>query len=508
MQQSDGNRIARNTLYLYIRMGVMMIVRLYTVRVVLQVLGIDDYGLWNVIMAFVTGFTFISPTLVSSTQRFLNYEMGSGGSRLTRIFSTSCMFFALLAVLLAVALETFGLWFLNTRMQVPEGMYPQANWAYQFCVLTLVADMVRMPYEAVIVAKERMSFYAVVSLLEAVLLLGIVFLLPLWHAGWLLGGYGVLTFVAHAGISGAYAVYAHRHAAWARLRRIADKRLVREMASFSGWNIFGSMASMLAVQGINVLMNVYFGVAVNSAYGVALQVHTAVFVCVVNISKAASPGIVKDYAAGALDSMRRLVMNVGKFSFLLILMPVIPAAFNIDTLLTLWLGAKVPPGAPEFCVLIMAQVLVVSFTPAIDSAVFATGRIRNYQLVLSALIGFNFIATWVLYACGVAAVSALWIKVGVEVLILGARIVFMQRLCGLPCGEYLRRTLLPSLGVTAVALPVMWVLMTLGSHFSSLARMFVTSAVFLPLYAGITLLLAFTPEQRAALMAKVKGRLR
>ncbi|MCM1141995.1 MAG: lipopolysaccharide biosynthesis protein, partial [Muribaculum sp.] len=399
MQKSSGKRIARNTLYLYVRMGVMMLVRLYTVRVVLEVLGIDDYGLWNVIMAFVTGFTFVSPTLVSSTQRFLNYEMGAGGNRLTRIFSTSCAFFALLAVALAVALETFGLWFLNTRMQIPPGMVAQANWVYQFCLLTLVADMARMPYEAVIVAEERMSFYAVVSLFEAVLLLGIVFILPLWPAGWLLAAYGLLTLGAHACISAMYALYARRHALWARVRMIVDKALAREMAAFSGWNIFGSLASMLAVQGINVLMNVYFGVGTNSAYGVALQVHAAVFIFVVNISKASSPGIVKDYAAGALDSMRRLVMNIGKFSYLLILMLVVPAAFNIGTLLHLWLGANVPPEAPLFCVLVMAQVLVVSFTPAIDSAVFATGRIRNYQLALSALIAVNFGGTLALYAC-------------------------------------------------------------------------------------------------------------
>lgn len=503
MSDSDNKRIARNTMYLYIRMAVMMIVRLYTVRVVLGILGIDDYGLWTAITGFVTGFTFISPTLVAAVQRFLNFDMGKGGENLRRIFATGFWFFVAVALLTVAVLETFGLWFLSSRMTIPPGMETQAAWTFQFCILVLVANTMRMPYESVIVASERMSFYAVVCLLEAVLLLGIVFVLPYTAADLKLPAYGLLTLAAETVITLTYVTFSRRKFRYVRISRIRDWSLVKKMGSFSGWNIMGSLASMLSLQGVNVLINMYFGVAGNAAYGIAVQVHTAVFILVTNISKASSPRIVKDYAAGRLDEMRSLVLNIGKFTYLLILLLSIPAMFNIETLLHLWLGETLPPDAAMYSILTIAQVLVVSFTPPIDSAVFATGRIRNYQLILGSLITLNFLLTWVLYACGMPFITAAWVKVGVEVAILTARIIYLRIRCGLPEGQYLRRAILPAAAVTAVCAAAVALVWQCTGNMQPLLRLIVTVLALLPVYAAAVWLLALTPGQRSAVAARL-----
>lgn len=508
MGTNSNRQIAKNSLYLYIRMGVQMLVRLYTVSLLLDMLGVDDYGLWNVIMSFVTAVTFISPTLVTSTQRFLTFEMGQGSKCLKRIFSTSFLLFLVVGGLIFIFLETFGVYFVSEKMNIPAGMENEALIVFQFCIITLLIDMLRMPYEAVIIAEERMSFYAIVCILEAFLLLGCVLLLPFFGHEIRIVVYGALTMVAHLGISAAYITHCRRRYDYARIDFTVDKGLMREIGSFSGWNVLGALSSMLTMQGVDLLINVYFGVAVNAAYGVALQVRTAVFIFAVNISKAAAPGIVKYFAKGEISEMQSLVMNISKFTFLLILMLVIPASFNIDTLLSLWLKGNIPQYTGIFSILIMVQVLFVSFTPPMDSAVFATGKIRNFQLVLSALIALNFVLTWICYAIGMDAVSALWIRVIVEVMVLVARIDFLNRLTGLRPVIFIKKTLAPSFIVAALALSTMFLIWNFSDNLGSIIRMCVTSFIFLLIYSVLLWKIVLTRHQRGACIAFVSGKLR
>lgn len=499
----SNSRIFKNTIYLYVRMGVLMIVRLYTVRVVLQVLGVDSYGLWNTIMAFVTAFTIISPTLTASTQRFLNYDMGKGGGSLSKIFSVSMEFFILLAVGMVVLLESFGLWFLNSEMNIPAGMEGEANWVFQFCVLTLIVNTLRLPYEACIIASEKMSFYALVCMVEGVVLLGIVYVLEFISPDIRLASYGALTLLAQLVIALFYVVYARRHFRYARFSIEKDRRLIREMASFSGWSIFGSVAGVLAVEGVNILINVYFGVAVNAAYGICLQIFAAANIIVYNINKAAAPRIIKDYSSGAMGEMRSLVMSISKFSFLLILMIVVPMIFNMPEVLHIWLGDREPPLASLFSMIILVNVLENSLAPAAESAINATGKIHLYQIWMGALISLDFFIPWLLFALGFEAVWAMCTRVAVEVVIAAVRINFMRRRISLPMSDYMRQTLLPAVAMTVVAATAMTGLWVLAGDENPLARLCVTTAAFIPVYLVAVSMIGLTKSQRKAITARI-----
>ena len=503
MSESDNGRIAKNTLYLYIRMAVMMVVRLYTVRVVLETLGVSDYGIWTAVTALVSAFTVVNPTLVSATQRFLTYDMGRGSRRLTEIFSIAFFFFLAMGLVVTLALESGGLWFLKCRMQVPQGMEGQAVVVFQFCIATLLVDMVRMPYESAIVAAEKMRFYAVVCLLEAFVLLGIVFLLPLFGSG-RLAAYGALTFGAQGVICLAYVLYSRRKFGFARIHRPHDRQLAREMASFCGWNVFGSLASMTAIQGLNLLMNVYFGVDVNAAYGISLQAHAALWITVVNLSKAATPRITKDYASGQLEEMRALVTGMSKASYFLMLLMAVPMVLNINELLRLWLGAKLPPLAPLFCVLTVVQTLIAALSIIPDSVNMATGRIRNYQFAVSALVFLTIGVSWVLFACGLAPMWALIVKCGVEILILLARMWYQQRLAGVRAGMFTMQTLLPSLTVTVIAVGATSAVTSRLPVEGALARLFATTGIWILFYLPSVWFIGLTAPQRSALLAKLK----
>lgn len=506
MSESDNKRVARNTLYLYIRMAVMMIVRLYTVRVVLEALGVEDYGLWQVITAFITAFTFIAPTITTSAQRYLNFDMGKGGANLVKIFSISFFFFAAVAAAVFLVLESFGLWFLNTRMTVPPDMVGQANWVFQCMVLTLVVDMLRMPYESAIIASEKMSFYAWVCILEAIVLLGIVFLLPLVGPDIRFASYGVLTLLAQTLICLTYVVYTRRVCSFARLHRTSDRSLMRAMAGFSGWNILGAGANAFAVQGASVLINLYFGLDVNAAYGICLQVHSAIFALVLNISKASGPRIVKDYSEGRTSEMMSLINSVGKITFLLVFMLMLPAAFNIDEILNLWLAGKVPGDAAPFSILTMGQLAVICFAPPLESAIFAHGNIRNYQIIIGVLVLLNFLLTLLLFADGLPAVATLWVKIALEVCIFSSRLWFMKRLLHISPGAYLRGAVIPSLSVAAIAVVVMWGIWSLTASVDALPRMFISSLTFLPLYLAVVYALGLSRSQRAALNTRLLHR--
>lgn len=423
----SNKRIVKNTFYLYIRMGVTLLVQFYTSRVVLQVLGVDDFGLWSVIASLIVSFSFMQGPLTVATQRFLNYEMGSGGNRLNRIFSTCLMLFLLIGAVLFVALESVGVWFLNTHMSIAPEKLAAANWVFQFSVLSFIAAFVRMPYESAIIAYERMSFYAVVCIVEAVLLLGIVYVL-LFPAGVdKLVLYGALMFVSKLAVALCYKLYCNRKIACTRFRPVCDGALMRQIASFSGWNLFGALSSATATQGINVLMNLFFGVAVNAAYGVASQVGAGVYSFVFNFQKATNPQIVKSYASGEKEHLHKLICMSSKYSFLLLFALVCPIMYNMDFVLRLWLNENVPNYTSWFCQLTLIYVLVVCFSIPMDTAIFGTGKIKKYQIVISLLLLLNILISYFLFkVIHTLPISALVVKAIVEVLILITRMLFVK----------------------------------------------------------------------------------
>lgn len=454
----SNKRIVKNTFYLYIRMGITLLVQLYTSRVVLNVLGVNDFGLWSVIASLVVSFSFFSGPLTTATQRFLNFEIGSGGGELRKIFNTSLLLFIAIAILLFFVLESVGVWFLNVHMNIAPERLPAANWVFQFSIFSFIVTFLRMPYESAIIAEEKMSFYAVICILEAVLLLVIVYVLLIPKEIDKLIVYGILTFISKLVVSLCYKFYCNKNIKYTAFRLIYDKGRIKELASFSGWNLFGAVASASATQGVNVLLNMFFGVAVNAAYGIASQVGVGVKSFITNFQKAANPQLVKSYASSEIIHMQSLLCGIGKYSYFLLLALAFPAIMNMDWILHFWLGNVVPLNTALFCDLMLLQMLIVCLGDPIDTAVFATGKIRNYQIVLGFLVTLNIVFSYCLFKMGFPPISTLIVKCIVEIFILAARLWFVHIKIALPLRVYLLKTIVPIVCVTLIIVMIMlWI---------------------------------------------------
>ena len=457
----SNKRIVKNTFYLYIRMGATLLVQFYTSRVVLQVLGVDDFGLWSVIASLIVSFSFVQGPLTVATQRFLNYEMGSGGNRLNHIFSTSLIMFLIIGFVLFVALESAGVWFLNTHMNIASEKLTAANWVFQFSILSFIVTFVRMPYESAIIAYERMSFYAVVCIVEAVLLLGIVYVLLVPAKMDKLVMYGVLMFVSKLTVTLCCKFYCNQKIACTHFRFVRDGTLMHQIASFSGWNLFGALSSVTATQGINVLMNLFFGVSVNAAYGIASQVGAGVYAFVYNFQKATNPQIIKSYASGEKEHLYKLIYMSSKYSFLLLFALVCPIMYNMDFVLQLWLNENVPHYTSWFCQLTLIYMLVVSFSIPMDTALFATGEIKRYQITISLLLLLNILISYFLFkVIHTPPISALAVKIIVEVIILIIRMLFVKKYVELSLYTYIRKVFRPSLFTICITLLGMYVVLS------------------------------------------------
>lgn len=504
----NDKRIIRNTLYLYIRMGVMLPLQFYTSRVVLQVLGVDDFGLWSVIASLIVSFSFVQGPLALATQRFLSYEIGSGGNRLNRIFSTALTLFLFIGSILFVVLESIGVWFLNTYMNIVPEKLATANWVFQFSILSFLAVFVRIPYESAIIAYERMSFYATVCIVETVLLLGIVYLLLFSAAGTdKLVLYGALMFVSKLAVTLCYKLYCNRKIACTRFRPVRDGLLMRQIGSFSGWNLFGALSCATATQGVNVLMNLFFGVAVNAAYGVASQVGVAVNSFVSNFQKAANPQIVKSYASGEMEHLHKLLGTTCKYSFFLLFALVCPVVANMDFLLYLWLGDNVPSYTGIFCQLALVSMLMVSIGQPLDTVIFATGKIKANQITLSLLIFLNILISYVLFKTGKYEPSAAWVvKCLVEIAILAARLWFIGKYVHFSFRSFFGKVIWPVGAVVCLTVGVMYGLSFFLPYPQGWERLFLTCLVFLFVFGMALWFIGMGEQERNTIIRFIKKR--
>lgn len=506
--ESANKRIAKNTIYLYFRMIILLLVKLYTSRVVLNVLGVDDFGTWNVVAAFVVSFSFISSPLVTATQRFLNYDMGKGGNNLNAIFSTSLLLFAAIGVLIVLILETFGVWFLNHKMNFQEGQMQTVNWIFQFSIVTSLINLIRMPYESTIVAYERMSFYAVICLLEGFLLLGIVFLLQAFEGYDKLILYGAFTLCAQTVICLCYKYYCNKHFPCSHFKFLIEKPLMKEIGSFSGWNLFGALSSMSALQGVNIVINLFWGVVVNAAYGLSSQVSAAVGVLIVNLSKASDPQIVQCYASRQFERVQLLVDNVGKYAYLLVLFFSLPLMFHMDYILYLWLGDKVPEYAASFAIISIVQLMINCISLPMHTAVSATGKIKVYQIVVSLLILMNIVITYVLFSMGFSPVSTMVVRCIIEVLVCIARLTFVKINIGLSLGRFMSASLLPVVSITIVLVLYLYVMTQYIFHYSDLVNLIMTILCYVPVFVLMVSFFAINRESKLKLKNVVVSKLK
>lgn len=453
-QTSDNNkRIAKNTLFLYLRMLVIMLTALFTSRIVLDVLGAADYGLNNVIGGVVVLFSFLNAALLSATQRYINFYLGKQDYKQTNIvFCMSMNTYLLLSILVVILGETIGMWFVNTQLNIPQDRVYAAQWVYQFTLLQFVINLLRVPYNASIIAYERMNFYAYISLIEVIIKLLVVYLLYITSYDKLIF-YSFLYTIIPLSITVIYKWYCNRNFETTKYRVIWDKVAFKEMFCFSGWSLFGSLANLAAHQGLNILINIFYGVTVNAAAGIANQISTNVYQFISNFQTAFQPQIIKTYAAKELEHFNKLIFQTSKFSYFMVLVLVLPILFTIDGILDIWLK-DVPEYTAIFCRLILVYFSIEAITAPLWMSVQATGKIRNYQILMASLIFLNFPIAYIVLKLGLPVYSIWIVRIMVNVVVMIARCIYMKKKLNFPLLPYIKAVIMPIVSVTLVALPI------------------------------------------------------
>lgn len=424
-----------------------MLVTLYTSRVVLEVLGVEDFGIYNVVGGVVAMFGFLNSSMAITTQRFLNFEMGRNDFvKLNRVFSLSVSFHVVIAIVIFILAETIGIWFLNTKLNIPQERMVAANWIYHFSVLSAMITVIQVPYNATIIAYERMNIYAYVSIIDVFLKLSIVFLLSRFELD-KLKLYAVLIFVVTLLIALIYRVYCLRKFSICRYRPTWDKDLFLDLFSQSSWNLLGTSALVVSGQGGMMILNVFFGVALNAASGIASQVHSAVSLFVTNFITAIRPQVVKLYAVGDIEKMQRLVYNGAILSFFLMFALAFPLLFYTELLLSIWLR-----NVPEYCILftrlLLIDGLINTITVPLRTAIQASGRVKYYQISVSSILMLSIPFTYLLFKLGFPPETLYAVIISSSIMTLIVRIILLNRIIGFSWKKFIKLVLLRVIIVT------------------------------------------------------------
>lgn len=450
---ANNKRILKNTMMLYIRMFVLMAVNLYTSRVILQALGADDYGIYNVVGGFVAMFTIVSSTLSGACGRFLNVAIGEGNEeKLKQVFSTSLFIHIVLAGIIAVIIGAIGVWFVNCKMVLAAERLPAANWALLFSVITFGNNLITVPFNAAIIAHERMKTFAYVSVLEGVGQLAIAFLVmisPIDQLVFYAACLCLLQFV----IRMIYRIYCHKHFAECRGRISFERAIVKELLSFASWNIIGTSAAILRTQGITMLVNLFFGPAVNASRALGSQVLKAINGFAANFMMAVRPQIMQSYAKGDIAYMSTLVYYSSKLSYFLIFFLSLPVLMCMEYFMQLWL-VDVPEYAVIFSRLSLVFIMIESLSQSLKLAQMATGNIKYYQIIVGTIQILNIPFCYIWLYFGGTPVSVYVVAIILAIVSLMARLIIIRRTMQFDSWAFVNKVLFPVTFVTLLAVPV------------------------------------------------------
>ncbi len=496
----NSKRIAKNTLMLYFRMFLSMAISLYTSRVVLATLGVDNYGIYNVVGGVVALFSSISGTLSGAITRFITYALGRGDKdKLKTIFCTSVNIQLLMALVVFVLMESVGVWFLNYKMNIPEGRIYAANWVLQCSILTFMINLVSVPYNATIIAHEKMSAFAYISVLEVSLKLAVVFLIMYSPYDKLIV-YAILLMLVALLIRMVYGIYCRRHFEEAKYKMVWDKSIFKEMLSFSGWAFIGNSAFILNTQGVNILINLYFGVALNAVRGLAVHVDSALRGLSLNFTMALNPQITKQYASGNLEYMFKLINQGTKFSVFIMCFYFIPLELETETVLEIWLK-----NVPEYTVIFMRLVLLSSLVVIIGNelsfAILATGRIKKYEIAITCVSSLTFFLTLIVYELGAPASATYIIYCTVYMLIISVRLIFLKSLINFPIRSFIKDTMIPIVVVMAVSFSLPTIIVHLMP--SSILRFIVVTIVAIIVHAVSSYIFGLTKSERVFVLGYI-----
>lgn len=431
----NSSRLAKNVILLYARMMLMMLIGLYTSRVVLSTLGVEDYGIYNVVGGVVTMFGFLNAGLTSSTQRFLTFELGKGNpDRLNQIFVTSQHIHFLISIGIVLLAESVGIWFLTEKMVIPAERMQAAFWCLQLSIFTTVVSIMSYPYNAVIVAHERMSAFAYISLLDAVLKLLLVYLLLLSNADRLIL-YASLFALEKLLIRLIYNLYCKRHFAECRYRLIINVPLFKEMFSFAGWNMWSNLAWVCYSEGLNMLLNLFFGPVVNAARAIAIQVQGAIGQLAGNFHLAINPQITKAYAAGQTQDIHRLVYQSSRLTFCLLWICCMPVIMEAPTILHIWLGNP-PAYAGTFIRIMLVTMMIECTANPLATSIAATGRIRKCEAIIGSILLSILPVSYCVLRLGAAPWAVFVVHLAIAIIAFIVRLFIVRPMINLNMKEY------------------------------------------------------------------------
>lgn len=498
----NNKRIAKNTLMLYVRMIFMMAVSLYTSRVVLNTLGVQDYGIYNVVGGIVVMISFINSSMSAATQRYLTFELGKGNlPKIKEVFVTSVNIHIIISVIILIIAETIGLWFLLNKMTIPESRVEAAVIVYQCSILVTIVSFISVPYNATIIAHEKMSAFAYISILEAIVKLAIVYLLLLINFDKLIL-YAIFMLVVQILIRLVYGRYCRKHFSETKYSIYLNKKLFKEMFLFSGWNLWGSMAGVASSQGLNILLNMFFSPTVNAARAIAVQVQNAITQFSVNFQAALNPQIIKSYAIQNYEYMHSLIFRSSRFTFLLLMCISLPVFFETDMILKLWLKT-VPEYSATFLRIIMCVTIIDAMANPIMTSAQATGKVKVYQSVIGGILLLILPISYATLKLGGAPYSVFIVHLIICISAFITRLLIIRPMINLKLREYFKNVIFKCIltCLMAVVFPLFLKLILHNSIYSSIIICLIS--VISGLLASFCL--GMTSHERKVVLNKIRN---
>ena len=486
-------RIAKNSIFLYIRMFITMLIGLYTSRVVLEVLGVQDYGIYEVVGGLIALFAFLNATMAASTQRFLTFEIGRGDKeRLRRVFCTAVNIHVLIGLLVVLLAESVGIWFINNKLNIPTERLTAAQIVFQCSLFSAFLSITQVPYNALIIANEKLGVYAYVSVISSILKLLLVLLVSILSFDHLIL-FAVFMFVKEVIILMIYRVYCVSKFKESAYRWFWDRGLVVEIGAFAGWNLTAHFVNMAKNQGVNILLNIFYGPVCNAARGIASQVQGTLLQFSDNFQIATVPQITKRYASGDYEGSNNLIVQGSKISLLLLMIVMLPIIIEAETLLSFWL-VEVPEHAIIFTRLCLIATLCNALSGLLVYGALATGRVKKYQIIMSTIIALQFCAVWVLFYRGSEPRVMYIAEIVCYVVALFARLFLLKGMIYFPMGKYLKEVVLKCILVFMLSFILPYYLHTIIT--SNILRVLCVGTSSVALSCAFTFFIALNKDEK------------
>lgn len=503
---SSSKTIARNTVFLYFRMLLIMVVSFYTSRVVLEQLGVSDYGVYSLVGGIVAMFGFFNSSMATATQRYLTFDIGTGDQvRLQKTFSATLTIHIGIALFVLVVAETIGLWYVNRVMVFPQDRIFAVNVVYQFSIATAFLGIIQIPYNALIIARERMNIFAYVSILEALLKLLVVFLLLFFGYDKLIT-YAVLIFLVATVIRLFFQIYCKRNFKESVYKFEYEKNTFKELLSFTGWNSLGSIALLVSSQGNNLILNLFFGTVANAAFGITLIVQGVILSFVQNFQTAVNPQIVKLFAQGNYQQMQNLIFTTAKYSFYLLLILITPIVLNTDYILKLWLKT-LPAGTSIMVNLSLLNILIEILSFSLIVGIQAKGKIKYFQIVLGTLVFLNLPLSYLTLKMGGQPHSIFIILIIISVFALACRLYFFNKLLGISPVSFIKKVLVPVLivfSITVLSHLIISKFFNFANNANTIYELFINAIVYFLLTVTLIFLVGVNKNERNKLLMLLK----